>query len=48
MHVLQRLRRDHAAALLAFELESRAFFAASIPDRGDDYFASSYPPERCS
>lgn len=25
--------------MLAFELENRAFFAASIPDRGDDYFA---------
>ncbi len=35
---LQRLRPDHAPALLAFERENRAFFAASIPDRGDDYF----------
>ncbi|MGH3486914.1 MAG: GNAT family N-acetyltransferase [Actinopolymorphaceae bacterium] len=40
MPVLQRLRRDHAGALLAFERENRAFFAASIPDRGDDYFGS--------
>ncbi|MGW2177810.1 GNAT family N-acetyltransferase [Streptomyces sp. NPDC001732] len=38
MPELQRLRPDHAPALLAFELENRAFFAASVPDRGDDYF----------
>ncbi len=38
MAELQRLRADHAAALLAFELANRAYFAASIPDRGDDYF----------
>lgn len=36
---LQRLRRDHAAALFTFERTNRAFFAASIPDRGDDFFA---------
>jgi [ribosomal protein S5]-alanine N-acetyltransferase len=36
--VLERLRLDHAAALLAFELENRAYFAASVSDRGDDYF----------
>ncbi|MFD0023159.1 GNAT family N-acetyltransferase [Streptomyces sp. NPDC058382] len=36
---LQRLRADHAPALLAFEQENRAFFAASVPDRGDEYFA---------
>jgi ribosomal-protein-alanine N-acetyltransferase len=35
---LQRLRLDHAAALLAFETENRAYFAASVSDRGDDYF----------
>lgn len=35
---LQRLRADHAPALLCFEQENRAFFAASVPDRGDDYF----------
>jgi ribosomal-protein-alanine N-acetyltransferase len=35
---LQRLRGDHAAAVLAFELENRAYFAASITDRGDDFF----------
>jgi ribosomal-protein-alanine N-acetyltransferase len=33
------LRRDHAPALLAFERVNRAFFAASIPDRGDAFFA---------
>jgi ribosomal-protein-alanine N-acetyltransferase len=35
---LQRLRADHAAALLAFERENRAYFAASISDRGDEFF----------
>ncbi|GAA3467225.1 GNAT family N-acetyltransferase [Nonomuraea roseola] len=39
MPELQRLRSDHASALLAFERENRAYFAASIPDRGDAYFA---------
>lgn len=38
MPVLQLVRPDHAAALLAFELENRAYFAASVPDRGDDFF----------
>lgn len=38
MPTIERLRRDHAAALLAFEQENRAYFAAMIPDRGDDYF----------
>ncbi|MEU8827937.1 GNAT family N-acetyltransferase [Streptomyces sp. NPDC048636] len=38
MPELQRLRRDHAAALLAFERENRAYFAQTISDRGDDYF----------
>ncbi|WP_406481580.1 GNAT family N-acetyltransferase [Streptomyces sp. NBC_01615] len=36
---LQRLCLDHAPALLEFERENRAYFAASIPDRGDAYFA---------
>jgi [ribosomal protein S5]-alanine N-acetyltransferase len=36
---LQRLRADHAPAVLAFELANRAYFAASIPDRGDEFFA---------
>lgn len=35
---LERLRADHAPALLAFERENRAYFARSIPDRGDSYF----------
>ncbi|MGI5480067.1 GNAT family N-acetyltransferase [Streptomyces lavendofoliae] len=39
MSLLQPLRPDHAPALLVFERENRSFFAASIPDRGDDYFA---------
>ncbi len=39
MAVLERLRHDHAPALLAFERENRAYFAASVPDRGDDYFS---------
>ncbi|WP_329384086.1 GNAT family N-acetyltransferase [Streptomyces sp. NBC_01351] len=36
---LERLRADHAPALLEFERENRAYFAASVPDRGDHYFA---------
>jgi [ribosomal protein S5]-alanine N-acetyltransferase len=36
---LQLLRLDHAPALLAFERENRAYFAASVPDRGDEFFA---------
>jgi ribosomal-protein-alanine N-acetyltransferase len=36
---LQLLRPDHFPAVLAFELANRAFFAGSMPDRGDDYFA---------
>ncbi|MEV8591253.1 GNAT family N-acetyltransferase [Streptomyces sp. NPDC051180] len=39
MAVLERLRSDHAPALLAFERENRGYFAASVPDRGDAYFA---------
>jgi [ribosomal protein S5]-alanine N-acetyltransferase len=35
---LQLVRPDHAPALLAFELENREYFAASVPDRGDDFF----------
>ncbi|MFF7245038.1 GNAT family N-acetyltransferase [Embleya sp. NPDC008237] len=35
----QRLRLDHAPALLDFEQRNRAYFAASISDRGDHYFA---------
>ncbi len=35
---LQRLRSDHAAAVLAFEVANRAYFAASVTDRGDEFF----------
>jgi len=35
---LQRLHAGHAPAVLAFELANRAYFAASISDRGDDFF----------
>lgn len=38
MAELQRLRLDHASALLAFERSNRTYFAASVPDRGDAYF----------
>lgn len=39
MPELQLVRLDHAAALLVFERENRAYFAAAIPDRGDEFFA---------
>ncbi|MFY9888698.1 MAG: GNAT family N-acetyltransferase [Streptosporangiaceae bacterium] len=39
MPELQRLDAGHAPAVLAFELANRAYFAASISDRGDDFFA---------
>ena len=39
MPELQLLRLDHAPALLVFEQENRAYFAASVPDRGDEFFA---------
>jgi ribosomal-protein-alanine N-acetyltransferase len=35
---LEQLRADHAAAVLAFEQANRAYFAASISDRGDAFF----------
>jgi ribosomal-protein-alanine N-acetyltransferase len=35
---LQRLDAGHAPAVLAFELANRDYFAASISDRGDEYF----------
>jgi [ribosomal protein S5]-alanine N-acetyltransferase len=38
MPALQRLSSDHAPAVLAFELANRAYFAASISDRGDEFF----------
>ena len=38
MPELQCLRADHAPAVLAFELANRAYFAASISDRGDEFY----------
>ena len=38
MPELKRLHADHAPAVLAFELANRAYFAASISDRGDEFF----------
>jgi ribosomal-protein-alanine N-acetyltransferase len=38
MPSLVQLQAGHAPAVLAFELANRAYFAASISDRGDDYF----------
>ncbi|MHB1802115.1 MAG: GNAT family N-acetyltransferase [Actinomycetes bacterium] len=38
MPELQRLHADHEQAVLAFELANRAYFAASISDRGDEFF----------
>lgn len=38
MPELQRLDADHALDVLAFELGNRAYFAASISDRGDAFF----------
>lgn len=38
MPELQRLRADHASAVLEFELANRAYFAASISDRGDEFY----------
>jgi ribosomal-protein-alanine N-acetyltransferase len=38
MPELKRLQADHAPAVLAFELANRAYFAASISDRGDEFF----------
>jgi ribosomal-protein-alanine N-acetyltransferase len=35
---LQRLNLGHAPAVLAFELANRAYFAAFISDRGDEFF----------
>ena len=45
MPELQRLRADHAPAVLAFELANRAYFATLISDRGDaffDHFSEQY------
>lgn len=38
MPELELLRPDHASAVLAFETENRAYFAAAVSDRGDEYF----------
>ncbi|MET9524470.1 GNAT family N-acetyltransferase [Streptomyces coeruleorubidus] len=38
MPELKRLHTGHAPAVLAFELANRTYFAASISDRGDDFF----------
>jgi [ribosomal protein S5]-alanine N-acetyltransferase len=35
---LQRLNAGHGPAVLAFEQANRAYFAASISDRGDEFF----------
>ncbi|MEU0198860.1 MULTISPECIES: GNAT family N-acetyltransferase [unclassified Streptomyces] len=46
MLTLERLRADHADALLAFERENRAYFARTVPDRGDAYFTPAGFAER--
>lgn len=38
MLTLHLVTPGDAAAIIAFELENRAFFAQSVPYRGDDYF----------
>src|SRR3569833_1056789 len=38
MPVLERLHAGHAPAVLAFESANRAYFAASVSDRGDEFF----------
>lgn len=38
MPELQRLHAGHAPAVLAFELANRAYFAASVSDRGDEFY----------
>ncbi|MFF2814742.1 GNAT family N-acetyltransferase [Kitasatospora cineracea] len=42
MPELEQLRADHAPAVLAFETANRAYFAATVFDRGDAFFAE-YP-----
>ncbi|AYN39127.1 N-acetyltransferase [Streptomyces dangxiongensis] len=39
MPTLERLRPGHEAALLAFERANRAYFARTVSDRTDAYFA---------
>ncbi|GAA4614308.1 GNAT family N-acetyltransferase [Actinoallomurus liliacearum] len=38
MPELKRLHAGHAPAVLAFEVANRAYFAASVSDRGDEFF----------
>ncbi|MEV8597672.1 GNAT family N-acetyltransferase [Streptomyces sp. NPDC052012] len=38
MVTLERLRAEHADALLAFERANRAYFTRTVPDRGDAFF----------
>src|ERR1700754_1212289 len=38
MPELKRLHAEQASAVLAFELANRTYFAASVSDRGDDFF----------
>ncbi|HEY2698132.1 MAG TPA: GNAT family N-acetyltransferase [Pseudonocardiaceae bacterium] len=38
MPELEQLHAGHAPAVLAFELANRDYFAASISDRGDEFF----------
>jgi [ribosomal protein S5]-alanine N-acetyltransferase len=39
MPELQPLHPGHAPAVLAFELANRAYFATSVSDRGDEFYA---------
>ncbi|MER6032571.1 GNAT family N-acetyltransferase [Streptomyces sp. NPDC001835] len=39
MSELRRLQAGDAPAVLAFETANRAYFAASVSDRGDEFFA---------
>lgn len=39
---LQQVIAEHAGAILDFETANRDYFAAAVPDRGDDFFAD-YP-----
>ncbi|GAA4607864.1 ribosomal-protein-alanine N-acetyltransferase [Actinoplanes octamycinicus] len=48
MSELKRLAADHAEAVLAFEVANRAWFATSISDRGDDFFAGFPEHHRAS
>ncbi|MFF7895079.1 GNAT family N-acetyltransferase [Streptomyces sp. NPDC007907] len=41
MVTLEPLGAEHAEALLAFERENRAWFARTVPDRGDAFFTAA-------